>query len=679
MKRKSILLVLCIGMILTSCESKISLNSTDVKNEKNQKNTTMENPDKGYNLPIDEDKKKEVVNDCEEIMGIVRDIYSEYNGIQEADQNTAEQMMNRMKEIIKQNGNPVIGSDHYSVMDNYQKMEQFLKSAEQEEKGSVILYEADTDGGITRKEYSYDGKEMSVMSAKMIWSEDTEPVLTYISLSKIKEWAYTENGNFCYELCVPEPPEVTEIVDGSCIIRVKPLSEECREYSKKYVSTFGYQGNNLLCSNWNAEDMQGLDYNGLYEYFYQMKYGEKFTADDVRFTIDRLKDSDTIYSANVAHVIKVETVDNSTVKIILDQEVPFFEYNLTFPILSSKYYSDKEFTPNIVPLGTGMYKVTEVQSSAIILEKNEYYWKTDEKLTLEKITINLYSTAGELYNAFKVGNIDLVSTQNSNLSDYIGVIGYTAKEMKGREHDFIAFNTQSALVSNLNIRKAIAYSIDKSNIVSSIYGDKYYQSSFPLDYGSWVYKEQDSSSGYNLEQAKQILVDDGWNYKYKYWQKTVNYKTQRITLNFVVKSTDTTRVSVAENIKTQLENQGIRINIIKANNEQYNSYLQNKNYDMILCSMNLSISPDLSTFFGDNNLANYSNDEVKNLINEAKNTTDENTLVNKYKRLAEIYKEDVPYISLYTNKHTVAYNSALVGTIEPNWFNPYNGIETWYK
>ena len=280
MKRKSILLVLCIGMILTSCESKISLNSTDVKNEKNQKNTTMENPDKGYNLPIDEDKKKEAVNDCEEIMGIVRDIYSEYNGIQEADQNTAEQMMNRMKEIIKQNGNPVIGSDHYSVMDNYQKMEQFLKSAEQEEKGSVILYEADTDGGITRKEYSYDGKEMSVMSAKMIWSEDTEPVLTYISLSKIKEWAYTENGNFCYELCVPEPPEVTEIVDGSCIIRVKPLSEECREYSKKYVSTFGYQGNNLLCSNWNAEDMQGLDYNGLYEYFYQMKYGEKFNSED---------------------------------------------------------------------------------------------------------------------------------------------------------------------------------------------------------------------------------------------------------------------------------------------------------------------------------------------------------------------------------------------------------------
>ena len=60
MKRKSILLVLCIGMILTSCESKISLNSTDVKNEKNQKNTTMENPDKGYNLQSMKTRKRKL-------------------------------------------------------------------------------------------------------------------------------------------------------------------------------------------------------------------------------------------------------------------------------------------------------------------------------------------------------------------------------------------------------------------------------------------------------------------------------------------------------------------------------------------------------------------------------------------------------------------------------------------
>ena len=406
--------------------------------------------------------------------------------------------------------------------------------------------------------------------------------------------------------------------------------------------------------------------------------GQRFTADDVKFTIDRLKDSNTIYSANVQHVTTVEVVDSTTIRITLDQEVPFFEYNLTFPILSSRYYSDKEFNPDIVPVGTGMYKVSDVQDSALILTKNENY-PDSNKLKIDKITVSIYSSVGELYNSFKTGSVDLISTQNSNLKDIIGTIGYQEKEMKGREHDFIAFNTQGEILSQLNVRKSICYSIDKSNIVSSVYGDKYYTSSFPLDYGNWIYQEQDSSAGYNLEQAKQILVDDGWSYKYKYWQKTVNYRTQRISLNFVVKASDANMVAVAQNIKTQLENQGFRINLIKANDTQYQSYLTNKNYDMILCSMNLSVSPDLSTFFGTNNLANYSNEEVTNIMNEVKNSNDENKLKQDYKRLGEIYKSEMPYLSLYNNKYTVAYSTGLAGTLEPNWFYQFYNIKDWHK
>ena len=406
--------------------------------------------------------------------------------------------------------------------------------------------------------------------------------------------------------------------------------------------------------------------------------GQKFTANDVRFTIDRLKDSDTIYSANVQHITTVEVVDDSTIRITLDQEVPFFEYNLTFPILSNNYYSDKEFTADIVPVGTGMYKVSDVQDNALILVKNEYYPESD-KLKLGRITVTTYASAGELYNAFKTGSVDLIGTQNTNLKEYIGTIGYQSKEMKGREHDFIAFNTQGEILSQLNVRKAICYSIDKSNIVSSVYGDNYYTSSFPLDYGNWLYQEQDSSAGYNLEQAKQILVDDGWNYKYKYWQKVVNYRTQRISLNFVVKSTDANKVAVVQNIKTQLENQGFRINLIKANESQYQSYLTNKNYDMILCSMNLSVSPDLSTFFGSNNLANYSNEEVTNIMNEVKNLSDDEKLKQDYKRLGEIYKSEMPYLSLYNNKYTVAYSTGVAGTIEPNWFYQFYNIKDWHK
>ena len=119
--------------------------------------------------------------------------------------------------------------------------------------------------------------------------------------------------------------------------------------------------------------------------------------------------------------------------------------------------------------------------------------------------------------------------------------------------------------------------------------------------------------------------------------------------------------------------------IIQANDEQYTNYLNNKNYDMILCSINLSLSPDLTTFFGSNNLANYANDEVNNIMNEVKNTTDENVLRERYKRLGEIYKNEVPYLSLYNNKFTVAYSTSLVGDVAPTWYDVFNNIENWYK
>ena len=79
---------------------------------------------------------------------------------------------------------------------------------------------------------------------------------------------------------MPEPPEVSEIVDGSSVIRIKPMTEEQREMSERLVLGLGYQGQNLLCSNWNTENMSELDYNGMFEYLYGMKYGEKFNSED---------------------------------------------------------------------------------------------------------------------------------------------------------------------------------------------------------------------------------------------------------------------------------------------------------------------------------------------------------------------------------------------------------------
>ena len=59
----------------------------------------------------------------------------------------------------------------------------------------------------------------------------------------------------------------------------------------------------------------------------------------------------------------------------------------------------------------------------------------------------MYSSVGELYNSFKIGNLDEVATDNDNVQEYIGSMGYTPKEVKGRNYTFLALNTSNELLS----------------------------------------------------------------------------------------------------------------------------------------------------------------------------------------------------------------------------------------
>ncbi|MBR3162865.1 MAG: hypothetical protein IKF17_02025 [Clostridia bacterium] len=411
--------------------------------------------------------------------------------------------------------------------------------------------------------------------------------------------------------------------------------------------------------------------------------GEKFTSQDVRFTIDKLKEVESIYSYNVQYVTGVDEVDEHTIKIKLDREIPFFEYNLTFPIMSKTYYDGENFSnteKNKAPVGTGIFKISKTTDSNIILEKNDNWWNNSNKNSkLEKITINTNSSMAEVYNSFKMGNIDFLNTSNLSYTDYIGTLGYSKKEYVGREHGFIVLNTKSGLLVNTEVRKAILSGIDKNNIVGNVFGGKYYTSDFPLSYGSWLDNKEDGNSTYNPENTYKILEEAGWTLRRGNWQRTANRRTEKLVVNLLVKASDNTRVNIANVIQNQLAQEGIGVNIQAVGDSHFNNNLNSKNYDMVLMVSDVSTSPNLTTYFGEDNMANYSNKEVADIMKEVSNSTDENTLKEKYKRLKEIYKSDVPYISLYFSKNVAIYNTGLAGEVTPNWYNLFYNIENWYK
>lgn len=292
LKRKSILLIMAflIGCFVCACGKEDGIVSESLVEDTKEVSSTEETKsaeeeaaeqwEKGYGLPVDEQEEKEAENDCRAMMEHIYEIYKE------ADKGTAsnvvltDETILELQKKLMETGYPVVTLVTYSNMENYESVDSFLEDCASGESGSIVIYEIHDDGGIGRMKFIYDGTDMYVVSAGSVWNENGKSRMSYISHTRIKEWEYTEKGWFCYELCVPEPPEVTEIVDGSCLIRVKPMTEEQREMSERCVRGLGYQGNNILCSNWDADHMEELDFNGMYEYLYAMKYGDKFNSED---------------------------------------------------------------------------------------------------------------------------------------------------------------------------------------------------------------------------------------------------------------------------------------------------------------------------------------------------------------------------------------------------------------
>ncbi len=245
--------------------------------------------------------------------------------------------------------------------------------------------------------------------------------------------------------------------------------------------------------------------------------GSKFTSDDVKYTIDRLKDenSNSIYSENVRHIKEIDIIDNYTLKIELFESVKNFEYYLNFPILSNSYYQNEDFwntEKNKAPIATGEFKISEVNYNNIVLERNENWWNKDKTSIINKITINFYSTVAELYNAFKMGGIDIISTENSAYQNYIGTIGYDITEIEGREYIFLALNTKNGILSDPNVRKAVRASIDKNRVISNSYGGLYKIADFPLNTGNYLVDLKEDNF-YSTEEKDKFLKASGWEYR----------------------------------------------------------------------------------------------------------------------------------------------------------------------
>lgn len=133
----------------------------------------------------------------------------------------------------------------------------------------------------------------------------------------------------------------------------------------------------------------------------------------------------------------------------------------------------------------------------------------------------------------------------------------------------------------------------------------------------------------------------------------------RRPLNLTI-TTNQDRLPVAEIIKQNLEDTGIKVTIRKLSNLYYKNNLQNLNYDILLTGNTVSIKPEVQE---------YLSFEI-----EQKQTEEET-----YNVIFETYSKEPNFIGLYFDSIILLYSSNLKGNFECNWYNIFYNVDTWYK
>ncbi len=309
-----------------------------------------------------------------------------------------------------------------------------------------LIFNKNSDPGLNKEELFYQGDASKINKTK----EQTE---TFVVASSrvpmdLRPYMHETEVGFAISHLVYEP-----LVDVTADGDIKPVLAQS--------VTFSTDG---LTASVTLKDTVFSD-------------GSKLTADDVINSYKTFFASDSpYYDKSKAEVLTgyynfASGADEefSGIKKISDSVVEF-----SFVSVSAKniYALDVPVVKNGTDyaIGTGEYIIKEIKPSiSATLARNEN--STSNKYSYKQFVFKTFS-AEELEKAVKSFDVDLFFTNTSSMLDIIKTGGYhNVYRMRDNIYSYIGFNMHSVMCKNENIRKAIAYAIDRAEIGKAYYSD----------------------------------------------------------------------------------------------------------------------------------------------------------------------------------------------------------------
>ena len=378
--------------------------------------------------------------------------------------------------------------------------------------------------------------------------------------------------------------------------------------------------------------------------------GSNVTAQDVKYSIERYRDSTTggsLVSA-FAKVDRVDIVDDTHVDVVLKEPDTDFLAYFTIGITPASV-SDLDANP----VGSGPYKfVSRSPLENVVLEKFDDYWNADEAAHIPNVTFKIVSNTDSIGLELAGGSLDLYwRTPEAQLSQ-IPEDQFNILEGGMNLVQALYLNNSHAPFDDVRVRQALAYAIDPQQIMDFVSGGKGSEvgSSMYPAFSKYFMPELNDVYNQDIDRAKELLAEAGY--------------ADGFSFTIQVSSAHPQHVETSEVLKEQLAAIGVTVNIQEI---EWNSWLSDvysdRNYEATVVGVDASAlnAPSmLSRFVSDagNNFVNFNSSNFDETYAKAVASVDETEKTSLYKdcekilanEAASVYIQDLPSFVVLNNR-----------------------------
>lgn len=446
----------------------------------------------------------------------------------------------------------------------------------------------------------------------------------------------------------------------------------------------------LLAEGWNvAEDGQSIEFHlrdGV-----TWHDGEPFTAADVIFTINLIKgniknvNSNSVFRTSLQQVSDVREIKEGVVNVTFSRPFSNGLEAMVFPILPKHLFEgnsiEKLNAYDFPMIGTGPFKLKEYETMRNIkLVRNDLYW--GKKPYIAEVDAVIVPDVEAQLSVFENGDIDLAQPISVDWIKYAENKNVEVYEYVSHNYEFIGFNFKNPILRDKNIRKAIAYGIDRHRLINNIYLGHGTVVDVPVYPLSSIYTEDSLQYGYSQEEATEYLKKSGYSVDQDEYI-AINEEGTSLSLNLISNKDNILREKTAYFIQEELKSIGIDVNVELLEWEDLNKRISEGKFDLLLAGWELSYIPDLSFAFhssqlGESNMIAYADERMDQLLEEAFRAPNKVEKEKAYEALQQYISEELPYFSLFFKNAPLAVRNKIKGDFKPNKYNLFYGIEDWF-